>query len=197
MNGRTSPRYPRGFKPRSHGLERAADDLVDFIAGPGSLQDSRHPSAIPPWPYSKRKHSGRDEGVGGGNPRRARQRVHSCQGLDPCPHSAQQGRFSMRDFVPIPYGHRGGVCWPRPTQGRLSTHLSSAKPARELSLPTLRLPLRNRQGRVGRAIRAPVSAFTITPRSIPATPKGSLASPASCTARQSTCPSSAIGSPHL
>ena len=37
----------------------------------------------------------------------------------------------MTDFVPIPYGHRGGVCWPRPTQGQLSTHLSSAKPARE------------------------------------------------------------------
>ena len=32
MNGRTSPRYPRGFKPRSHGLERVADALVDFIA---------------------------------------------------------------------------------------------------------------------------------------------------------------------
>ena len=34
----------------------------------------------------------------------------------------------MRDFVPIPYGHRGGVYWPRPTKGRLSTHSMAPMP---------------------------------------------------------------------
>ncbi len=66
------------------------------------------------------------------------------------------GRFSMTDFVSILYGHRGGNSCHRPAKGRLSTRLSPAKPTRKLSLPTLRLTLRNRQGRVGRAIRAPV-----------------------------------------
>ncbi len=63
---------------------------------------------------------------------------------------------SLRDFVSIPYGHGGGHACPRPAKGRLSAHVSPAQPAREPSIPTLRNTLRNRQDRLGRAIRAPV-----------------------------------------
>jgi len=73
----------------------------------------------------------------------------------------EPGRFAVADFVCSPCGRRSGNSCLRSEAERLSP-LSFTKPASEFALPAPRLPLRHRQGPVGRAIRAPLRLLART-----------------------------------